>query len=90
MIEIEHNTVEWAYILPSIVQQVVRTPFEGIEWLFGVKDALYMNLIANTELVRSKSVSLADKTYFDFPQDKKTQKNKRVKPVHFLDLSNSS
>ena len=49
----------------------MRAPFEGLEWLFGVKETLYMNCIANTKLALSKSVNTADKEYFDLPLDKK-------------------
>ena len=76
-------------MLPSLFSQILSAPFESLEWLFGVKNTLYMNLIASTELVKGKSLKMADRAFFDLPLDKKRQK-KQLKPAHFLDLSNSS
>ena len=51
-------------MLPSWVQAVIRAPIDCFDWFFGVKDALYMNLIANTEIVRRKALPVAERSYF--------------------------
>ena len=43
-------------MFPNYILNFVRVPVEVIEWLLGIGDVQYMNLIQNTEIVRRKAI----------------------------------
>jgi len=51
VIKLQQTRFGSAY-LPSVVSHVLAIPVEIFEWLFGVKETLYLNLVANTEPVK--------------------------------------
>lgn len=79
-------------LVPAVIKHFFTAPFQFLGWFFGVNDTLYMNLIASTDLVQSKSLDDAERSYFEFPfNNKSTKKSKqRAKPAFYLDFSNSS
>ena len=56
--------------LPPFVSNLVNLPLEIFEWLFGVKDTVFKNLVATTELARRKAPAHLSKHYLSLPKKK--------------------
>ena len=76
-------------LIPDWLYSLMRTPFSSIEWLFGVQETKFQNLIASSEIARRKAIPVEDRTYFDIPLNKKKQKKDKVPPMQFHEFSSS-
>ena len=51
-------------ILPRWIQAGLRIPGDVFDYFFGVRDVVFRNLVANTEIVRRKALAVGEKAYF--------------------------
>jgi len=51
IIKLEQTRFGSSY-LPNVISHVLAIPAEIFEWIFGIKETLYFNIVANTEIVK--------------------------------------
>lgn len=55
-------------------------PINSFEWIFGVQDTLFMNLVTSTEIVRRKAINITEKAHFNIKKVEKRNKEV-IEPV---------